>query len=261
MIVLPNKNYNAANNEKISTYQFLANVGCPVFDSVLFEENEKLTKEKIVQLKETLKSEYCTIRYQYIKPCTNPIRGGNKSLIDLEKLEERKVDGTRMWLLQPIDRTKNIYGINMCANKPLNSFVIESVGKGFDVSDINRGDITPHEVISFNYPIEMGWQNEWWKYIKLDFVSREQFENDKLIRINKLKKFGLEPQMEIFDKEYKPLDYSLVNNLIYYVNLIDEFWDKSDEYTISISMNNNGKLVFWDIQTPVGKSKILRRTI
>ena len=103
--------------------------------------------------------------------------------------------------------------------------------------------------------------NEWWKYIKLDFVSREQFENDKLIRINKLKKFGLEPQMEIFDKEYKPLDYSLVNNLIYYVNLIDEFWDKSDEYTISISMNNNGKLVFWDIQTPVGKSKILRRTI
>ena len=24
---------------------------------------------------------------------------------------------------------------------------------------------------------------------------------------------------------------------------------------------NNGKLVFWDIQTPVGKSKILRRTI
>ena len=165
MIVLPNKNYNAANNEKISTYQFLANVGCPVFDSVLFEENEKLTKEKIVQLKETLKSEYCTIRYQYIKPCTNPIRGGNKSLIDLEKLEERKVDGTRMWLLQPIDRTKNIYGINMCVNKPLNSFVIESVGKGFDVSDINRGDITPHEVISFNYPIEMGWQNEWWKYI------------------------------------------------------------------------------------------------
>ncbi len=222
---------------------------------------EKLTKEKIVQLKETLKSEYCTIRYQYIKPCTNPIRGGNKSLIDLEKLEERKVDGTRMWLLQPIDRTKNIYGINMCVNKPLNSFVIESVRKGFDVSDINRGDITPHEVISFNYPIEMGWQNEWWKYIKLDFVSREQFENDKLIRINKLKKFGLEPQMEIFDKEYKPLDYSLVNNLIYYVNLIDEFWDKSDEYTISISMNNNGKLVFWDIQTPVGKSKILRRTI
>ena len=61
MIVLPNKNYNAANNEKISTYQFLANVGCPVFDSVLFEENEKLTKEKIVQLKETLKSEYCSL--------------------------------------------------------------------------------------------------------------------------------------------------------------------------------------------------------
>ena len=41
---------------------------------------------------------------------------------------------------------------------------------------------------------------------------------------------------------------------------VDESWDKSDEYTVSISMNSNGKLVFWDIQTPVGKSKILRRT-
>ena len=41
---------------------------------------------------------------------------------------------------------------------------------------------------------------------------------------------------------------------------VDESWDKSDEYTVSISMNSNGKLVFWDIQTPLGKLKILRRT-
>ena len=41
---------------------------------------------------------------------------------------------------------------------------------------------------------------------------------------------------------------------------VDENWDKSYKYTVSISMNSNGKLVFWDIQTPVGKSKILRRT-
>ena len=41
--------------------------------------------------------------------------------------------------------------------------------------------------------------------------------------------------------------------------LVDEQWDKSNEYTVSISMNSDGKLVFWDIQTPQGKSKILRR--
>ena len=59
---------------------------------------------------------------------------------------------------------------------------------------------------------------------------------------------------EQFINYSKVFDDSLTNKEI------DEYWDKSDEYTVSISMNSNGKLVFWDIQTPVGKSKILRRT-
>ena len=78
--------------------------------------------------------------------------------------------------------------------------------------------------------------------------------------MNKLRKFGLNPSEDIFDKNFIPMDYCLIEKLLYYLNLIDEIWDKSDEYTISISMNANGKLVFWDIQTPLGKSKILRRT-
>ena len=259
MIILPNDNYSNPNNEKISTYQFLAKVGCPVFDSILFDENEEITKEKLLILKDILKSEYCTIRYQYVKPCINPIRGGNKSLIDLEELKRKQIDGTQMWLLQPIDRTKNIYGINIYVNKELESMVLESVGKGFDVSDLNRGDISPQESITFNYPVINGWQNEWWKYIEINLVNQNQFEEDKLIRLEKLKKFNLNPDMTIFDEKYIPLDCSLIEKLIDYVKAIDENWKNSNEYTISISMNSNGKLVFWDIQTPKGKSKILRR--
>lgn len=55
------------------------------------------------------------------------------------------------------------------------------------------------------------------------------------------------------------MNYSLIEKLLKHVQSIDENWDKSDEYTVSISMNSDGKLVFWDIQTPLGKSKILRR--
>lgn len=44
MIILPDKEYKDENNEKIKTYQFLANLDCPVFNSVLFEENESLTE-------------------------------------------------------------------------------------------------------------------------------------------------------------------------------------------------------------------------
>ena len=44
MIILPNSFYKNPKNEKISTYQFLASVNCPVFDSVLFEEKEEITR-------------------------------------------------------------------------------------------------------------------------------------------------------------------------------------------------------------------------
>ena len=259
MIVLPNQNYNFQNNEKISTYQFLAKSGCPVFDSILFDENEELTKEKLLTIKEVLKSEYCTIRYQYIKPSVNPIRGGNKSLIDLEELEKKKVDGTQMWLLQPIDRTKNIFGINLMVNRNDNFLVIECVGKGFDISDINRGDISPQESIYFNYPIEMGWQNEWWKFIKMNMVNQEIFNNDKIVRLNKLRNFGLTVDENIFDNKFNPLDCSLIEKLMHYVNMIDSSWNESNEYIVSVSMNYDGRLVFWDIQTPKGKTNILRR--
>ena len=87
MIILPNKEYNNESNEKINTYQFLAQVGCPVFNSILFDTDEKLDIEKLKQIREVLKSDYCTVRYQYIKPTINPIKGGNKSLISLDALE------------------------------------------------------------------------------------------------------------------------------------------------------------------------------
>lgn len=89
MIILPDKEYKDENNEKIKTYQFLANIDCPVFNSVLFEENESLTEQKIADVKKALNSEECTIRYQYIKPCINPIRGGNKIKISLDILKSK----------------------------------------------------------------------------------------------------------------------------------------------------------------------------
>ena len=259
MIILPDQNYNFPNNEKIATYQFLAKSRCPVLDSVLFDENEELTKEKLLVIKEVLQSEYCTVRYQYIKPSINPVRGGNKTLIDIDELKNKKVDGTLMWLLQPTERAKNTYGINLMINRNNNSFIIECVGKGFDISDINRGDMSPQETIYFKYPIEKGFQNEWWKYIKIDLVDQEEFERDKKIRLNKLRNFGLNVNENIFDNKFKPLDYGLIEKLIKYVDRINSSWNKSDEYVVSLSMNNEGKLVFWDIQTPEGKAKILRK--
>ena len=78
--------------------------------------------------------------------------------------------------------------------------------------------------------------------------------------MNKLKSFGLILNDKIFDNEFQPLPYHLVESLIEYIQIIDDNWDKSDEYIVSISMNIDGKLVFWDIQTPNGKMRILKNS-
>ena len=258
MIILPNTFYKNSSSEKITTYQFLASVNCPVFDSVLFGEKEEFTDSKVDQIKNILKSDYCTVRYQYIKPTINPVRGGNRIKISLDELNKKIVSGTQIWLLQPIDRTKNIYGINMYVKRDKKLFIMECVGKGFDVSDINRGDISPQESIKFEYPIRKGWQKEWWKFIRLEIVNQFEFDNDKLLRLQKLSKLGITATEEIFDQKFIPLDCTLIEKLIKYINQIDKNWNKSNEYVVSASMNENGKLVFWDIQTPNGKKNILR---
>ena len=226
-------------------------------DFVLLDENENITREKLEIIKNVLMSDYCTVRYQYVKVCSNPVKGGNKVALTISNLTSKMIDGTQMWLLQPIDRTKNIYGINIRVNRTIKTIAIECVGKGFDVSDLNRGNISPHESIYFDYPIEFGWQNEWWKFIKISFTSSNQFQSDKFSRLKKLNDFGLNPSLDIFDDKYKPLPFDIVEKLIYYILKIDENWMLSDEYVVSISMNIDGKLVFGDIQTPSGKMKIL----
>lgn len=259
MIILPCGKYTDVSHEKIATYQFLADIGCPVFKSVLFDEDESVTLEKIETMKKLFKSNYCTIRYQYLKPTITPIRGGNKTEMTLENISSKKIVGTQMWLLEPIDRTTNLYGINIHINRERNLFVMECVGKGFDVSDLNRGDISPHESIEFEYPVECGWQNEWWKFLSVNIMSDNEFQRTKNVRLKKLLKLGYDVTEKIFDEKYRALPYCIVEKLLKYVHEIDENWNKSEDYVVSISITASGKIIFWDIQTPCGKAKILKK--
>ena len=55
-----------------------------------------------------------------------------------------------------------------------------------------------------------------------------------IMALNKLKKFGLNPSDDIFGKQFVPMDYSLIEKLLNHIRSIDENWDKSDEYTVSV---------------------------
>lgn len=256
MLFLPTNESSFNEHQKLHTYLTLSLIGCPVFRSVLIEDNHLFPKD-IVDIVRYLESEYCTIRYQYTKPNSQPVRGGNKILLRFDEIKERMVPDTMLWLLEPIDRLKNNYGINIYCNRHTAKFTIECVGKGFDVSDLNRGDIAPHQIITFDIPIEYGWHNEWWKYTRFQFASDCSFNASKDVRLKKLAKLGLNANSQIFSKAYNPLSLSQIEKLMEYSKLIISSLTDENEFVVSCSIDENSKFVFWDIQTPVGKLKIL----
>lgn len=253
MKYLPSDNDKFEKYQKLNTYQMLSSIGCPVLRSVLIEKNSMLTPSVIDDIAKYLASEHCTVRYQYTRPNSEPVRGGNKVSLRYDALISNEVPDTMLWLLEPVNRLTNIYGINLFFSRHDETLIMECVGRGFDTSNLNRGDMNPHQSILFQLPLEYGYYSEWWKYARFDFISKSRFEECKHIRLKKLRDLGLNADESIFDSSYKPLPLSWIEKLMkyslkLYAHLIDE-----TEFVVSCSILENNEIVFWDIATPKGK--------
>ena len=188
---------------KIYTYLILYKIGCPVLKSVLIKVNSICSDKELQKIKEHLNSNKCTVRYQYVAPCMNPRMGGERAQITHSLFKEKCVDGAFLWLLEPVDRILWLYGINIWFHKSHGYIYMEIVGKGFDVSDINRGIISPHEQITLDFPRRKGYYNEWWKFASFSFVSEEQYGLDKQIRLMRLYNLGYKNvSNDIFNEVY-----------------------------------------------------------
>lgn len=238
--------------EKIETYLFLARIKCPVLKSVLIDSNEIIDPLLIEKLKNYFNNSKVTVRYQYIKPSCHPIQGGNKYNLEANTISKLQNPYSLLWILEPINRLENKYGINLHFKQ--NYCTIEIVGKGFDVSDLNRGQVSPHEIIYTELPIRKGEYCEWWKFLHYKFCSQSDYETSKKIRLQKLKEFGFQVSDDIFEKKYHPLSMDALEELLRYITSIHKNVSVND-FCVSCSIVNN-QFVFWDIQTPQGKKHI-----
>ncbi|MDR1201346.1 MAG: hypothetical protein LBL58_06925 [Tannerellaceae bacterium] len=221
--------------------------------SVIIEKNDTFSLKSINDIAKYLNSDYCTVRYQYTKPNVKPIRGGNKIALLYNVIIGNMIPDAMLWLLEPVDRLKNIYGINLFFNRHNESLLLECVGRGFDTSELNRGYMNPHQSIIFQLPIEYGWYSEWWKYAKFEFIANSEYEKSKYIRLRNLHDLKLTADAELFDSAYKPLPLYLIEKLMgYAMKLYDNLIDEED-FVVSCSILENNKIVFWDIATPKGK--------
>lgn len=262
MISLPNRSssliYDKGCSEKIKSYNLLSLLKFPVLKSIIVTQMEisKFSIEKEEGIKKYLGSNKCMIRYLYKKPCSRVKNGGKIVLISRESLKKEMEEEADYWLLEPVRREDNIYSCNICLNKLIGNIHIEILGKGFDISDINKGKICPHEWVDMPYPIWRGAYGEWWKWAKFNFCSKEEYKESIVLRKNRLKEFGIKEKVD-FDLIFKPLGLDFFNQVFFWVQKFDRIYLSSEFklYNFSISIRKDGKIIFWDIQTPEGKLK------
>lgn len=238
--------------EKIDTYITLSKLGCPVLKSVLIKSTEPVETEMFHRFINYFGTEEVTVRYQYIRPSSKPIQGGNRYPLRFDAIAPLQSRDRHLWLLEPIDRLRNQYGINLRFQP--GQCCIEIVGQGFDVADLNRGQISPHQTIVTERPIRMGAYNEWWKFLRYSFTTQEDYVQSVNNRMEKLSQMGYRVTEQLFFPQYRPLPMEWLEELLDYVSRIGSQVDR-DDFCVSCSISDN-HFIFWDVQTPEGKKRI-----
>jgi len=221
-------------------------------------------------------------------------RGGYKSSTEnldlyLPKLIE---DGRIIILLaMPLSRYDHIYSMNLLFD--YSKIKIEIVGKGFDMSDLNRGDVSPHEILEI--PLNYNYKHDLWDiydFMPLNIISFRRFlisqedyrksvkrrlckigkgltkgeKNDKLPIEEAIisARSYLEAQGKTIiledNEDYKPIPFALLHDivkLVYYLPLeILSFNKPLEEFCLSCGVYFTGQIVFWDIVWPSIKFKL-----
>lgn len=244
--------------EKIRSYMALADLKLPILKSVVISSEEiyRLGQEELEKIKEQLKSDRTMLRYIYRRPCHKVRNGGKIIDISCDSLVEETESGADLWLLEPSIRENNLYCCNICLDKVQMNLHIEILGRGFDISDINKGKICPHEIIDIPYPIYYGAYGDWWKWARFCCCTQNEYKESIIIRKERLR--GFQSNINIFfDEMFCPVDNEFMKKIFEMIQTIESnrIWERTQFYNLSCSFEASGRVICWDIQTPGGKTE------
>jgi hypothetical protein len=208
-------------------------------------------------------------------------RGG--ALFDLQSafqvIAELLASGRVVLVIEPADKYDNLYGVNLLFVSGAEEALLEIVGPGFDVTDLNRGDISPHERISLAIKNQMLTA----RILKKECVTREEYLASVSQRLAKIGRERLQASgllkgavaeatlIEIGSQfleccgyallngdQYAPLPKNYLTQAISYAR--DLPWrlsapgsDTRQIVSFSILNQPGPRLVFWDIVRPTHK--------
>lgn len=134
--------------QKTKSMLQLKALGLPVLDGIILTKWSSQAHSAVLQLCRDRGWESLLLRHDKIDERPPYPRGG--FLVSVDRLREVTTTYFRedriVLLLEPHSPYENSYNINSLFQDATN-LLFEIVGPGFDASDLQRGDITPHEVI------------------------------------------------------------------------------------------------------------------
>ena len=177
-------------------------------------------------------------------------------------------------LLEPINRYQNQYGLNLMIVAGSGNALLEIVGPGFDVSDLNRGEITPHERIS------LGVHNNRVtpRVLHRDIVTPADYSASVTHRLAKIGREALHRQVNslrqqrggkleeigqdflqtngfsrLDQSKYAPLPEAYLLRLLSYIRRLPSdlpVGGPDAHYVVSVSIigeGKSGRYIFWDV--------------
>lgn len=130
---------------------YLRMMDYPILKGIIVPKWNRQVATRIARFCEENRFEKLLLRIDKIQETGKAPRGGY--LVDCEKVEKEVIHylkgGRIIILLEPKSPYNDLYSINALFAADRDDVVLEIVGPGFDASDLNRGDISPHQILSF----------------------------------------------------------------------------------------------------------------
>ena len=258
----------------------------PILKGIIVTTWDKKVKEIIKTFCKENQFEKLLIRIDKIQETGFAPRGGY--IVDYADLEKEVTnylkEGRIVILLEPTSAYNDLYSVNALFTEDREDIVLEIVGPGFDASDLNRGDISPHQILSIPKVISEVPSNISRILKRLYIVSPDAYKESVRQRLFKIgmtyskrhslnisrwsekrvtqlsEKYLQESSQTLLLKNrelYTPIPSKYLKMLLPYVIKLPRKLQQlgvEEEVTKVLSMSilneNGGRLNFWDIVWP-----------
>lgn len=260
---------------KAKSIAYLDKFGLPTLEAVAITDWNMKIKQNLLEFCNTKNWNSVVIRTDKERETGKDIpRGGYQiGLGYLENdIKKHLQNGRIVMVLEPRDKFRNLYGINIIFDNP-NTLYFEVVGPGFDVSNLNRGDITPHERFTVNI------HGENLEISNHEIVSQSEYEKSVNYRYKQIgdsilvknKPYTEKEKIESGKNFLKSHEYLLLENSKSYHKITKNYIKKirntisklpnqmskiglaNSEFVLSATIFDSEELVFWDIVFPSQK--------